>query len=180
MAIYLVPVEGGRRVVIDKAVVFIGRHPDCDVVLNSSRKVSRKHCCIAQVNNSFFVRDLGSMNGVRINGKRVRRLSRIRLGDQLTVGNVTYRLLSEARAQKPVPVNLAIEEPMDISDLPVRGIKGLDSPPAAIQRPMDISQDQPVPIPDEDDSEEVIIIDEDDEMDSSSDDVMLLDSDHDL
>lgn len=177
MAVYLVPVEGGRRVTIDKAVLFIGRHPDCDVVLNTSRKVSRKHCCVAQVNNTFFIRDLGSMNGVRLNGKRVKRVAQIQFGDELTVGDVRYRLLTENQARKAQPIQMKHIEPMDISELPVRGMGGAVPPPLTPKVPTDISQDYPVAIPDDDDSDDIII---DEEEDSSSDDVMLLDSSEDL
>lgn len=92
MAAYLVPVDTGRPIVLDKAVVFIGRHPECDVILTRSRKVSRKHCCIAQVNNAYVVRDLGSMNGVRVNGKRIKQQAPLAIGDELTVADVRYTL----------------------------------------------------------------------------------------
>ncbi len=36
-------------------IVFFGRAPECDVVLLDSRKVSRKHCCIAQIDDHFVI-----------------------------------------------------------------------------------------------------------------------------
>lgn len=96
----LVPVSDDRQAVpIDKAVIFFGRHPDCDVVITSSRKVSRKHCCLAQVNDSLIVRDLGSMNGIRVNGKTIRRESRLKLGDRLSVGDVEFEV-QDGRVKK--------------------------------------------------------------------------------
>ncbi len=92
MPMYLVPLEGGDSIPLDKAVTFIGRHPDCDVVLNDSRKVSRKHCCIAQINEAFVVRDLGSMNGVRVNDDISHEEMRVRPGDELWVGDVGFRM----------------------------------------------------------------------------------------
>lgn len=93
MAWQLVPVADDRQTVpIDKAVLFFGRHPECDVVITTSRKVSRKHCCLAQVNSTLVVRDLGSMNGVRVNGKTIRRESPLKLGDTLSVGDVEFEL----------------------------------------------------------------------------------------
>ena len=76
---------------IDKAVTFFGRHPDCDVVLTRSRKVSRKHCCIAQIHDYYVVRDLGSMNGVRINDDEVNKEARLNPGDEVWVGDVGFR-----------------------------------------------------------------------------------------
>jgi pSer/pThr/pTyr-binding forkhead associated (FHA) protein len=111
---------------LDKAVVLFGRHPDCDVVITSSRKVSRKHCCIAQVNNTYVVRDLGSMNGVRVNGVAVKRTARLKPGDELIVGDVVFHLREEAKngrassAASPRPASAKPVPPHMISqDIPV-------------------------------------------------------------
>jgi hypothetical protein len=66
------------------------------VSLTLSRKISRKHCCIAQVNNSFVVRDLGSTNGVFLNGNRIKKEATIEMGDDLVIGDVHFRLQNEA------------------------------------------------------------------------------------
>ena len=96
MSLYLMPVNEGRRVPLKKTVVFIGRHPDCDVVLNKSMKISRRHCCLALVNNQLFVRDLGSMNGIQVNGVRVQCEQHLRLGDELIIGDVPFIVKSKA------------------------------------------------------------------------------------
>ena len=96
MYAYLVPTDPkSLKIPLDKAIVFIGRHPECDVVLTRSRKVSRKHCAIAPVNNFFVVRDLGSMNGIRLNGQVVQRESRLKIGDEVSIGDLTYVLTVE-------------------------------------------------------------------------------------
>lgn len=92
MAVYLKPVDQGRAIVLDKAIILFGRHPDCDVVLSDSRKVSRRHCCIAQVDNRLVVRDLGSTNGVRVNGRRIRTEAALRSGDEICVGDARYQV----------------------------------------------------------------------------------------
>jgi predicted component of type VI protein secretion system len=88
----LVPLESGDPILLDKAIMLFGRHPDCDVVLTSSRKVSRKHCCIAQIHDYYVVRDLGSMNGVRVNGEPAGREARLRAGDEVHIGDIPYRI----------------------------------------------------------------------------------------
>jgi pSer/pThr/pTyr-binding forkhead associated (FHA) protein len=91
MNVFLEPANGkGQTIPIDKAIIFIGRHPECDVVITRSRMISRKHCAIVQVNNALVIRDLGSTNGVRINGQKVRAEGRFRVGDRLTVGDLEY------------------------------------------------------------------------------------------
>ena len=101
MSAFLVPLDPGLCLIpLEKAIVLIGRQADCDVSLTHSRKVSRKHCCIAQVNNSYVVRDLGSTNGVFVNGTRVRKETGLALGDELAIGDVRFRLQPDAAPNK--------------------------------------------------------------------------------
>jgi pSer/pThr/pTyr-binding forkhead associated (FHA) protein len=86
----LVALTDGPNIVLDKPIVLLGRHQECDIQLGS-RKVSRRHCCLAQVDDHLVVRDLGSTNGIRINGKRVTE-GDLHPGDELTVGNQRYQL----------------------------------------------------------------------------------------
>lgn len=107
MPMMLTPLGDGEPVAIDKAVTFFGRHPDCDVVLTHSRKVSRKHCCIAQINDYYVVRDLGSMNGVRINEDQVEKEARLNSGDEVWIGDVGYRFEPGAPKKKSSNGNAA-------------------------------------------------------------------------
>src|SRR5262245_47431880 len=86
----LVALNEGPSILLDKPILLLGRHPECDIQIES-RKISRRHCCIAQVNDYLVVRDLGSTNGVRINGARVLE-GRLSAGDHLTIGNRHYRI----------------------------------------------------------------------------------------
>jgi predicted component of type VI protein secretion system len=95
MAARLVSLTDAPSIPIDKPVIFIGRDSECDVVLSDSRRVSRKHCCLAHVNNRLMVRDLGSMNGVWINGKRIERTGTMQPGDELAIGDVRFRLSTQ-------------------------------------------------------------------------------------
>ena len=49
----------------------IGRSRDCDIVLDDAG-VSRRHAEIAPTRDGWTVADLGSTNGVRVNGRDVR------------------------------------------------------------------------------------------------------------
>ena len=94
MPAFLVPVDPGQCLIpLEKAIVLIGRQADCDVSLSHSRKISRRHCCIAQVNNKFVIRDLGSTNGVRVNGRGAPsgQAQQIGAGDHVTLGTVDAR-----------------------------------------------------------------------------------------
>jgi len=107
MTILLKPTQGGSPIVLDKPILLIGRHPDCDVILKNSGKISRKHCCVALVDNRFVVRDLNSMNGVWINSERVSHSANLRMGDELMIGDLPFTLMKHkeknVEPQSPAP-----------------------------------------------------------------------------
>lgn len=90
MPLRLVALDEGPDIVVDRAVVVVGRHPQCDARLDSIR-VSRRHCCMTPDNGELVVRDLGSTNGIRINGQRVE-MGRVRPGDELSIAHIRFRL----------------------------------------------------------------------------------------
>ncbi len=101
MSIFLQPANGkGLKIPVDKAIVFIGRHPECDVVITRSRMISRKHCAIVQINDFFVIRDLGSTNGVRINRKKVEKEGRFNVGDTISIGDLDY-VVTQVKAAEP-------------------------------------------------------------------------------
>jgi len=90
MASRLVALDEGPDIPVDRALVVVCRHPQCDARLDSIR-VSRRHCCMSEDNGEIVVRDLGSTNGIRINGQRVE-AGRLRPGDELSIAHIRYRL----------------------------------------------------------------------------------------
>lgn len=84
--------EGPDIPLQDRAMIVVGRHPQCDVRLDSLR-VSRHHCCMIPDQGEVIVRDLGSTNGIRINGHRVD-LGRLRADDELSIAHIRYRLVN--------------------------------------------------------------------------------------
>ena len=93
MPAHLLSLTDGPSILIDKPILLFGRHAECDVQLNS-KKVSRRHCILAQVNDYLVIRDLGSTNGVRINGKRTLE-GKLIPGDELTIGNFRYQVCGD-------------------------------------------------------------------------------------
>src|SRR6516165_3040937 len=90
MPAQLMALNDGPSILLDKPILLLGRHPECDIQIDS-RKISRRHCCIAQISDYLVVRDLGSTNGIRINGVRVAE-GRLTAGDELTIGNHRYQV----------------------------------------------------------------------------------------
>ena len=119
MPAQLVALNDGANILIDKPILLIGRHPECDIQIES-RKISRRHCCIAQVEDYLVVRDLDSTNGIRINGVRVLE-GRLHAGDELTVGGTRYRVSWEEAVRRParVPAPLDDDDRLEECDEPV-------------------------------------------------------------
>ncbi|QVL30133.1 FHA domain-containing protein [Telmatocola sphagniphila] len=88
--VQLISLNEGPDILLDKPILLFGRHPECDVLLNS-KKISRKHCCIAVVGDGLIVRDLGSTNGVKINGQKVTE-GVLKIGDELMIGTFNYKI----------------------------------------------------------------------------------------
>jgi len=101
----LVPLTVGDApaIPVQRPVILIGRHPECDVRIDLP-KISRRHCCLAQVYDRLVIRDLGSRNGVRVNGRLVDEVQ-LYPGDEVAIGPVLYRL----DADKPAPAAPAPE-----------------------------------------------------------------------
>jgi predicted component of type VI protein secretion system len=101
MPAQLIALDDGLRILLDKPILLMGRDSECDIQFES-RKISRRHCCIAQVGDRLVVRDLGSTNGIRINGVRVIE-GALKAGDELTIGNHRYRVSWDALGGGPRP-----------------------------------------------------------------------------
>ncbi len=117
----LVALDEGSDIALDRSMVVVGRHPLCDVRLDSLR-ISRHHCCMTQDKDELVVRDLGSTNGIRINGERVER-GRLRPGDELSIAHIRYRL-----------ENGAVQE-MTLADPNGSLLNGMHSPAAVRSGP---------------------------------------------
>jgi predicted component of type VI protein secretion system len=90
MPIRLMAIDEGPNIPLDRDMVVVGRHPQCEVRLDSIR-VSRRHCCMTQDRGEVVIRDLGSTNGIRINGQRVEK-GRLRPGDELSIAHIRFRV----------------------------------------------------------------------------------------
>lgn len=107
--------------------ITVGRDPDCGLSLDS-QVVSRKHAVIMVKWGGFVVKDLGSKNGVFVNGLRVQEKT-LKDGDQITFGtlnavfrnpqefdleNFTKKLKEkkdrETQVQIPLPKDVGVSE----------------------------------------------------------------------
>jgi FHA domain-containing protein len=86
-------VTDGRRLVVGAGGATIGRSRECDIVL-SDPNVSRRHAEVRPRGGGWAIADLGSTNGVAVNGARVERSHALRAGDRIEVGTtlLTFEL----------------------------------------------------------------------------------------
>ena len=86
--------DEGSNFDLDQGRATLGRDPACTVPL-SADGVSREHCEILRKGTAFWVRDLGSTNGVLVNGRRISQ-ARLKPNDVLELGQVQLRFMDEA------------------------------------------------------------------------------------
>jgi hypothetical protein len=85
----------GKRMVLGASGGTIGRSRDCDVVL-ADPNVSRRHAEIRPAGRGrWTVNDLGSTNGVKVNGQRTKGETPIEAGDRIALGTAEIRFVVE-------------------------------------------------------------------------------------
>src|SRR5271165_1439818 len=101
MTYQLIPADKGSYlpIPVQRPILLIGRHPECDFRIDLP-KISRRHCCVALAYDRILVRDLGSHNGVRVNGRVVEE-AMLQAGDEVAIGPLIYRLVAESAAPSP-------------------------------------------------------------------------------
>jgi hypothetical protein len=75
----------GRATLLGTAGAVLGRSKDCDVVI-ADENVSRRHAEVRPSGGAWIVRDLGSTNGVKVNGRRIDGAQPLREGDTIQIG----------------------------------------------------------------------------------------------
>jgi len=84
---YLEIIEGpgtGGIFQLDKEEIHLGRHSQCEVVLQDL-EISRRHMCFILSPEGWLLDDLGSTNGTLVNGQRIMRQV-VHLGDRIQAG----------------------------------------------------------------------------------------------
>jgi pSer/pThr/pTyr-binding forkhead associated (FHA) protein len=92
----------GSEVALEKDRLTIGRGAGVDVSLDDA-SVSSQHAALELSGSGFRIRDLGSTNGVKVNGCPVIAWD-LKHGDRLEIGALAFRDRVEAR-KKSAPVH---------------------------------------------------------------------------
>lgn len=84
----LVPTGGGDNIVLKKERLLIGRRENCDIVLRFNN-VSGQHARMTLEQGYWFLKDLGSRNGTKVDGVRISR-KRLDPGAEISFAKHTY------------------------------------------------------------------------------------------
>lgn len=86
-----------------KSLITIGRTKSCDVVI-ADKRISRKHAAIhpdADL-NGFWISDLGGVNGVYVNQRRIEHTTRLWHGDEIRILDSRFRFYAPNTPRKPM------------------------------------------------------------------------------
>ena len=76
----------GKRMTVGPHGAVLGRSRECDIML-SSPEVSRRHAEISPTESGWTIADLGSTNGVRVNGRAIKARHTLAPGDVIELGH---------------------------------------------------------------------------------------------
>ncbi|MGQ0624951.1 MAG: FHA domain-containing protein [Sporichthyaceae bacterium] len=95
--------QSGSRFLLDAAKISAGRHPDSEIFLDDVT-VSRRHAEFERVDDDTYqVRDAGSLNGTYVNRERIEDPAVLSGGDEVQIGK--YRLVFFASSAGAGPEN---------------------------------------------------------------------------
>ncbi len=96
--VYLLVLEGkrkGERIYIRESPLFVGRDKGMDIIFDDP-SVSREHAVLYFYKNKFEIKDLGSTNGVIVNGVRVDK-NELKNKDTIKIGKILSRFILEIK-----------------------------------------------------------------------------------
>jgi pSer/pThr/pTyr-binding forkhead associated (FHA) protein len=100
----LIAVGGGDNIPLLRPKLSVGRRPSCDICLHFPN-ISGEHCELTFREGYWYVRDLGSTNGVKVNGSRIIE-KMLRDTDEVVFGKRVYTI----RYDMPSTANKLVEE----------------------------------------------------------------------
>lgn len=130
------PCGGGDPIPLLHEKLLVGRRSSCDISLKFPN-VSSHHCELEFLNGYWIVRDLGSRNGVKVNGEKVES-KWLMPGDILHVARHRYELSYTPQSDGPAPED---ESPFDRGLLEKAGLE--PSPRRPVEKDKDSSRPEP-------------------------------------
>src|SRR5229473_8715613 len=115
MRAQLIPLDGAPAIEINKDLTLVGRKEDSDLCL-PHKSISKMHCVIVKTDGLLLIRDLGSTNGTRVNGLRVRRAALLP-NDQLSIAGFKFRIQLDPEMAAGVPADDGMTQRLDAEEV---------------------------------------------------------------
>jgi pSer/pThr/pTyr-binding forkhead associated (FHA) protein len=100
----LVPIGGGDPIPLIRDTLVVGRRDSCDICLHYPN-VSSRHCELTFTDGYWYIRDLNSTNGIKVNGMRVQR-KLLHPNDEISIAKrrftIQYTLAAGKRALEEI------------------------------------------------------------------------------
>jgi adenylate cyclase len=122
----LIPQGGGDAIPLVRETLTMGRRESCDICLRFPN-VSGMHCELIFRQGHWIIRDLGSTNGIKVNGARVPKKV-LHPGDTITIAKRTYTIQYTPTVGKQALEEI-LEDNEDLIDVPLLEKAGLVHPP---------------------------------------------------
>jgi len=100
----LVPENGDPPIRIVRDVTIVGRREFCDIQINDP-SLSKRHCILVKTDGLLVIRDLGTTNGTKVKGQRIR-WAALLPDDRITLGSYKFRVYLGSD-EAPAPSELA-------------------------------------------------------------------------
>lgn len=114
----LLPCGGGDTIVLTQPKLLVGRRSHCDICLRFSN-VSSHHCELEFKDGYWHIRDLGSANGVKVNGSRIESKC-VMPGDEIMIAKHAFNIRYDVAADAAAPEE---EDPFALSLMEKAGLE---------------------------------------------------------
>lgn len=128
----LVPVGGGDAIPLIRDSLTMGRRESCDICLRFPN-VSGMHCELTFRDGYWIIKDLGSTNGIKVNGMKVPKKI-LHPKDTITIAKRQYIIEYDQPIGKQ-SMDEIMEDVEDVMALPLLEKAGLVSPPREVKEP---------------------------------------------
>lgn len=95
--------HAGEEVLLSVEPCVMGRSSECALVLRRSAGISRKHAQVSVESGMFYLEDLGSRNGTKLNGKRISGRVPLQDGDRIGISGEQIRFIGPPMLQHRDP-----------------------------------------------------------------------------